>query len=115
MFINGASLQCREDITAQKLLPQVLDDHLTGASFVSLVDNGFDVVPLSDIANHGNDIVRVVFFQPRNDDGRIETTGISEYDFFRHERSLRAVEPHRPTADKEWLSEHACGFPPARR
>src|SRR5579864_3589555 len=115
VLIDRSGLQSREDIASQKLFPQILDDHFACASLVGLINDRFNVVSLTDVAHHGDDVVGIVFFEPWNDDGSIESTGISKNDFLRHERSLRAAAPRHPSINKEWISVHAAGFPPARR
>lgn len=45
--------------------------------------NKAHIIALSQIGRYGNDFtVIIVFLQPRNDDGRIETAGISKNNFF---------------------------------
>ena len=45
--------------------------------------NNCEVVALTDIAGDGDDLaVVVVFFQPGNDDGGIQTAGVCQNDFF---------------------------------
>src|SRR5947209_3049943 len=115
MLVDRTRFECREDVSRQKLLPQVFDDHLARARFVRLLDHRLDVISLANIADHGDHFIRIVFLQPWNDDRRIESTGISKHNFLRHERSSRAGAPRRPAVDKEWLFERAGDSPPARR
>src|SRR5207248_8803273 len=105
-----------KNILGEKFFAEVLDDDLARAGVVGLLDHSFEIIALSDVADHGNDVVRIVFLQPRNDDRRVETTGISEYDFFRHGRSSPGSGSFRhPAAKQEWLSGRACGSRPGRR
>src|SRR5262249_15685046 len=115
VFVNRPGLQSREDISRKELLTKILHNDFARTGFVSLVDNSFDIVSLPDVSDHPDHFIRVFFLHPWNDDGSIKTTRISKNDFFRHERSSRAGEPRRPAVNKEWLFEHACGFPPARK
>jgi len=42
-----------------------------------------ELAGLADVAGHGDDFaVIVVFLQPGDDDGRIQTAGVSKDDFF---------------------------------
>ena len=97
MFVHRARLQRGENISGQKFLAQVFHHHLAGAGLVGLFDDGFDVVSLAHIAHHGDHIVGIVFFQPRNDDGGIQTSGIRKHNFLRHERSSLAGDPPPPS------------------
>ena len=87
MLVDRARLERRKYVTGEKFLAQVFDDHLAGAGVIGLLHDRFDIISLPDIADHGNHIVVVILFQPRNDDGGIESTGIGENDFLRHEHS----------------------------
>ena len=87
VLVDCARLERRKYVTGEKFLAQVFDDHLAGAGVIGLLHDCFDVIFLPDIADHGNDVVVVILFQPRNDDGGIESTGIGENDFLRHEHS----------------------------
>jgi hypothetical protein len=87
MLVDGARLQRREDVAGQKFFPQIFDDDLAGASLVRFLNDGLNIVALSNVANHRDDVVRIVFLQPWNDDRSIESTGIRKHNFLRHERS----------------------------
>src|SRR5580658_152500 len=115
MLIHRTSAQRGKHISSQKLLAKILHDHLARARRISLLDNGFNVISLADIADHRDHAVGVIFFEPRNNNGGIEPPGVSEYNFFRHEHSSRAGDRRRPTANKESLSAHAGDFLPAQR
>ena len=101
VLVNRPGLQSREYVASQELFAQIFDNHFAGAGRISLLDDGFDVVPLAHIADHGDDVIGIVFLQPWNDDGSVESTGISKNNFLRHERSLRAGAPRRPAINKE--------------
>jgi len=49
---------------------------------------GIQFLPLSDVCRHGDDFPAAVFFQPRDDDGCIQSSGICQYDFFTHADAL---------------------------
>ena len=78
MLVHCTCLQRRKHVSGQKLLAHVFDDHLAGAGLVSFFDDGFDVVSLAHVSDHGDHVVGVVFLQPGNDDGGIEPSGISK-------------------------------------
>src|SRR5258708_36767620 len=115
MLIHSAGLQCWKNVSSQKLLAEVFHDHLARARGVGLLYNGLDVVTLPYIAHHGDDAVRVIFLKPGNNDGGIESSRVSEHNFFRHKHSLRAGDRRPPVEDKESLSVRAAGFPPAQK
>ncbi len=115
VLVHSPGFQGREDVSGQEFLAQILDHNLACAGGICLLNHSFNVISLANIADHGNDVVRVIFLEPRDDDRRIESPGIGEDNFFRHERSLPAGEPRRPAANTKWPSEHACDSPPARR
>ena len=101
MLVDSTGFQSREDVSGEKFFAQVFHDHLCGAGRVSFLDHRFEIVPLANVADHGDDVVRIVFLQPRNDDRGIEAAGISKDYFLRHERSLWAGERRRPTTNTE--------------
>src|SRR5436305_15278528 len=87
MLVHGTRLQRGENVAGEEFLTQVFDYDFAGASLVRLLDNGLNIVSLTNVCDHRDDVIGVVLLQPRNDDGHIKTSGISEYKFFRHERS----------------------------
>src|ERR1700733_8057327 len=115
MLVHRAGLQGREDIPGKELFAHVFDDHFARPGRIGFLYDRFDVVSLTYIADHRDHVIGIIFLQPWNDDRGIESTGISEYNFLRHERSLRADAPRRPAINKEWIFERAAGFPPARK
>src|SRR2546427_6436286 len=112
MFIHSSSLQSREHVSGEKFLAEIFDNYLARTRGIGFLDYGFGVIALANVTHHRDGIVRIVFFQPWNDDRCVQSTGISENDFLRHERSLRAGGPRPPAISKEWICEHAVGFPP---
>src|SRR5205823_13205848 len=62
---------------------QIFNYNVAGAGLVSLLDHRLNVISLADVAYHGDHIVRIIFLEPGNDDGGIETSGVREYNFFR--------------------------------
>src|ERR1017187_6797143 len=77
-----------EDIFAEKFFAKILHDGLLGASLVRLLHDSVEVFALAHIGDERNDIVAIVFIQPRNDDRGVETTGVCEDYFFCHYVSL---------------------------
>ena len=79
MFVHRTCSQGWKDISRQKLLAEVLhvglakilDEYLACARCISLLDHRLNVVALAHIADHCNNAVIVVFFEPRNNDGGI--------------------------------------------
>src|SRR5439155_27336227 len=114
VFIDCAGLERGKNVARQKLFAQVFDNNFTGAGLVSLFDDSFNVVTLADIRDHGDDVVRIVFLKPWNDDRSIEASGICEYNFFRHGRSYAAGSSCLLPASLISLSARAYGSPPDR-
>src|SRR5256885_6331765 len=56
---------------------------------------GFQVFLLADVTDYGDDFAAVVFLQPGNNDGGVESSGVGEYHFLGlvqlliHDSSLR--------------------------
>src|SRR5580698_520288 len=89
IFINRTCFQRRPDVSGKKFFAQIFDNDLAGSSFVGLVDDSLDIISLTHVSDHGDHFVGVVFFEPWNDDGGIESTRVSKNNFFRfirHER-----------------------------
>src|ERR1700680_321297 len=111
MLVDSSRLQRREHVPREKFLAEIFHHHLGGAGGVGFRNYGFNVVSLADIAHHRNHIVGIIFSQPRNNDGGVETSRIGKYDFLRHEPSSLAIGFPRPAINTKWLSERAAGFP----
>ena len=59
------------------------DVQLAGAGLFSLLLQTVQLIPLAHIGGHGDDLgVVVVLLQPGDDDRSIQSSGISEDDFF---------------------------------
>ena len=100
MLVHRARLDRREDVVGQELLPQVFDDDLARAGLVRLLDDCVDVVALANVGHEGDDVVVIVFLQPRNDDGGVESSGISKYDFLTHVHSSAGSGATPPSSNK---------------
>jgi len=44
---------------------------------------GFEIFLLADVADHGDNFAAIIFLEPRDDDGGVQSAGIGEYNFFR--------------------------------
>jgi len=88
VLIDGAGADSGEDVLVEELFAEVLDDDFLCAGGVGLGDDRVDVFALAYIGDKGDDVVAVVFVEPRNDDRSVESTGVCENNFFCHERIL---------------------------
>ena len=83
LLVHGAGLHGRDDVIVDVLVRQVEDVELRGAGLDGLLFQALQLVGLADVAGHGDDFtVIVVLLQPGDDDGRIQTAGVSKDDFF---------------------------------
>ena len=85
LFVLGAGLESGEDILVNELVGEVFDVELGSAGFESLFFQTVKLVALTNVSGYGDNFTAVVLLQPGDNDGGIETTGISEYalvDFF---------------------------------
>ena len=82
MFIDGACAERGPDVVADKFFAQIFDVGGRGAGGERFFAGGFEIFLLAYVADHGDDFALIVFFQPRNDDGGVETSGIGENYFF---------------------------------
>ncbi len=87
MLIHRARLDRGKDVVEHEFLTQVFHNHLAGAGRVRFLDHRIQIIALSYVGNVSDHVAIVVFFQPRNNDGGIETSGICQYDFLTHMRS----------------------------
>ena len=83
LLVHGAGLHGRDDVIVDVLVRQVEDVELRGTGLDGLLFQALQLVGLADVAGHGDDFtVIVVLLQPGDDDGRIQTAGVSKDDFF---------------------------------
>ena len=115
VLVDRSCLERGEHVAGQKLFAQVLDNDFAGAGGIGLLHHGLDVVALSHIADHGDDVIGIVFLEPRNNDRGVESAGIGKHNFLRHKHSLRAGARRRRAADIKSLFEREDGFPPAHK
>ena len=77
VLINSARLHGGDDILVYILLCQIEDIQLGGAGLDGFFLQTLQLVGLTDVAGYGDDLtVIVVFLEPRDDDGCIQTAGI---------------------------------------
>jgi len=79
-FIDRVGAKHREHEVAHELLAQIVDEDLLHARGGGLGACGFELFALPDVGREGDHLALVGLLQPFQDDGGVETTGISEYD-----------------------------------
>ena len=80
-LILGVHLQARDDHVVHHLVHQIGHDQLAGAGLEGFLLQSLQLVGLSHIAGHGNDLgIVVILLQPGDDDGCIQTAGVGQYD-----------------------------------
>ena len=83
VLVLSAKLQGGEDVVLHKILLQVQHIQLGSAGSLGLFFQTVQLGALSHITGNSNDFaVVIVFLQPRNNDGGIQTAGVSQHDFF---------------------------------
>ena len=83
VLVLCAELQGGEDVVLHKVLLQVQHIQLGCAGSLGLFFQTVQLGALTHVTGNSNDLaVVVVFLQPRNDDGGIQTAGVSQHDFF---------------------------------
>ena len=87
MFVDRTGFQSREHVRGKKFPAQILHHNFAGAGGVRFIHNGIKIIALTDVADHGNYIVGIVFPQPGNNDRGIQPTRVGKHHFFRHGRS----------------------------
>src|ERR1700739_3187032 len=82
MFVNGPRAQGRPNIVANKFFTQILDVRGGCSGRKSFFAGSFKVLLLTHVANHGDHFATVIFTQPGDDDGGIQSPGIRQNNFF---------------------------------
>ena len=83
VFIDSARFHTGNDIVIHIFIRQIQDIELGRTGLLCLLFQALELIRLSHIAGNGNDFaVVVVFLQPRDDDGGIQTAGICKNDLF---------------------------------
>ena len=81
IFVNRAGFQGREDIILYKFVLEILNINFGCTRFDRLFFQALQLVGRSHIAGNRNDFATIILLQPRNNNRRIQPSGISKYDF----------------------------------
>ena len=81
-LVSRAGLECREDIIFDKIFCEVGNKNFRRAGLQSLIVNDVKFIALTDIRTNRYDFAAVIFFEPRNNNGRIEAAAVSQRNFF---------------------------------
>ena len=83
LFVNCTGLHGRDDEIIHIFIRQIQNVQLGCAGLNGLLFQTIQLIILSYVAGYGNDFaVVVVFLQPRNNEGGIQTSGLCKYYFF---------------------------------
>src|ERR1700728_174845 len=82
MFVHRARAQCGPDVVAHEFFAKVFDGGAGGARGERFFVGRLQVFLLSYVADHGDYFAVVVFFQPRDDDGSVQASGVCQHDLF---------------------------------
>ena len=83
VLVLCTELQGGEDVVLHKVLLQIQNVQLGSAGSLGLFLQAVQLGALAHVTGNGDDFaVVVVFLQPGNDDGGIQTTGVGQNDFF---------------------------------
>ena len=83
IFVLRAELQGGEDVVLHKVLLQVQHVQLGSAGRLGLFFQTVQLGALTHVTGDSDDLaVVVVFLQPGNDDGGVQTAGVCQHDFF---------------------------------
>ena len=83
VLVLCAELQGGEDVVLHKVLLQVQHVQLGSAGSLGLFFQTIQLRALSHVTGDSDDLaVVVVFLQPGNDDGGVQTAGVCQHDFF---------------------------------
>ena len=91
-LVVGPGLHGGDDVILHEFIRQILDIQLGSAACLGAFFQPVQLALLPHITAHRDDLaVVVMLFQPRDDDGRIQTAGISQHDLLdlRHMNRLR--------------------------
>ena len=113
IFINSTSLYGREYIIVYKFILQIQNDELRSTGLDCLFFQSVQFCTLSNVSRNSDDFaVIIIFFQPRNNDGCIQSARISQNDFFNflcHRERLQFCFQNchqQPSAGKQRLCCH---------
>ena len=83
VLIDGAGLHAGDDVIVHILVRQIQDIELGRAGLLRLLLQALELVRLANVAGDRDDFaVVVVFLQPGDNDGGVQTAGICKNDFF---------------------------------
>src|SRR4029077_12915115 len=82
VLVNRAGAQRRPNVIADKFFAEVFDMGGRSARSERFLARGLEILLLADVADHGDDFAAIIFLQPGNDDGGVESSRIGEHDFF---------------------------------
>ena len=115
VLVYRSGPQRRENIVSKEFLAQINHCDLRRASLARLLHHLINVIALANVGDHGDDFTIVVFFQPGNNDGGVQSSGICQDNFLMHDCSLKGSGARRHLAIKvKSLSARASGFLPDR-
>ena len=117
VLIYSSGPQRRENIIGQELLAQVNHRDFRGAGLARLFRDHVNVVALAYVGDHGDDFAIVVLFQPGNNDGGVQPSGICQDHFLTHDCSLRGsgARIHRYRDERLLIRSAHPGLHPATR
>jgi hypothetical protein len=97
-LVNGAGLHARNDIFVNVFLGQIKHVQFGRTRLERLFLQALQFVRLTDITRYGDDLtVVIIFLEPRNDDGRIQTARVRKdylFDiFFVHDNASENKNP----------------------
>ena len=81
VFIDGGGTDHGEDEVSGHFLTQVENVGFLGAGLVSFLFNAGEILGLTEVGRHGDDVAVVGVDEPFENDGSVEAAGIGEDDF----------------------------------
>ncbi len=98
IFVQRVGLQRRQDVATRKLFAQIEHVRAHGARCQRAVAHRLELLPLSEIHRHGDDVRPVPFPEPGNRHRRVEPAGVRQDDAFHQSSSTIHREPRRREA-----------------
>lgn len=80
-LVDRARLQRREHKVCQKLFLQIADNQLAGAGADRFFFEPFQLLGLAQVRAEAHHLTLIIFSQPRDDDGSIESAAVSKNGF----------------------------------
>src|SRR6266702_3999933 len=75
-FVHRARFNQRPEIAGYEFVAKVFDITFGCPGPQRLFFNAVQFIILADVAGHSDDFTTIVFLEPRNDDGRVQTAGV---------------------------------------